>query len=226
MNLAVNARDAMPGGGLLSIRTGTGRPEGETGEFVLLSVSDTGQGMDAATLDRLFEPFFTTKDVGKGTGLGLATVYGIVRQSNGQITCSSEVGRGTTFSVFLPRASGKAAVREGSDTGGQVKPGRGTETVVLVEDDDSVRRYVSSILVTAGYTVLSAETGAAALEKLRSLSEPPDLLLTDVIMPGMDGRALATGGHSGNSRACASSSCRDTRKWRRDSPGRRNPVSS
>jgi CheY-like chemotaxis protein len=190
MNLAVNARDAMPGGGLLTIHTGTGHPLGEKGEFILLSVSDTGQGMDAATLDRLFEPFFTTKDVGKGTGLGLATVYGIVRQSNGQITCNSEVGKGTTFTIFLPRASGDTVTGEGSETG-LARPGRGTETILLVEDDDSVRRYVNAILQTAGYTVVSTESGAAALEKALSLAKPPDLLLTDVIMPGMDGRVLA-----------------------------------
>jgi two-component system cell cycle sensor histidine kinase/response regulator CckA len=199
MNLAVNARDAMPGGGLLTLHTSTGQPApgdaaehspADRGELVLLTVSDTGQGMDAATLDRLFEPFFTTKDVGRGTGLGLATVYGIVRQSSGQITCRSELGKGTTFSVFLPRVSGETAIRR-DDEAGQAKPVRGTERILLVEDDDSVRRYVCSILESAGYTVFSAEAGVAALDKLRSLPEPPDLLLTDVIMPGMDGRVLA-----------------------------------
>ncbi len=199
MNLAVNARDAMPGGGLLTLLTGTerlapgeitGHPEMVPGEFVLLTVSDTGQGMDAATLERLFEPFFTTKDVGKGTGLGLATVYGIVRQSNGYITCRSEVGKGTTFTVYLPRASWEMAEKEGPETK-PAKSSRGTERILFVEDDESVRQYVKSILETAGYTVYSEETGMAAIEKLDSLPEPPDLLLTDVIMPGMDGRILA-----------------------------------
>jgi CheY-like chemotaxis protein len=198
MNLAVNARDAMPGGGLLTVIAGEGhfapgdpleRPAAP-GDFVLLSVKDTGQGMDAATLDKVFEPFFTTKEVGRGTGLGLATVYGIVRQSNGRITCHSEVGRGTTFTVLLPRVPGKTAIREGGEIA-QAAPGGGTERILLVEDDDSVRRYVCSILESAGYRVFLAATGASALEKLHALREPPDLLLTDVIMPGMDGRVLA-----------------------------------
>jgi DNA-binding response OmpR family regulator len=117
-------------------------------------------------------------------------VYGIVRQSNGQISCRSEVGKGTTFTVSLPRVSGEAAMRDGMEVE-QASPGRGTERILLVEDDESLRRYVKSILESAGYTIYSAETGMAALEKLNSLPEPPDLLLTDVIMPGMDGRFLA-----------------------------------
>ena len=198
MNLAVNSRDAMPGGGLLTVHTGVGTlPPGElaghpellTVDFVVLSVSDTGQGMDPVTQGRLFEPFFTTKELGKGTGLGLATVYGIVRQSSGFITCSSEVGRGTTFTIYLPRAP-QAADREGIDQGpGKLQ--RGTETILLVEDDESVRRFVRTVLETAGYTVEAADSGFAALEKLESMSRAPDLLLTDVIMPGMDGRVLA-----------------------------------
>jgi nitrogen-specific signal transduction histidine kinase len=199
MNLAVNARDAMPGGGLLTIHTGTGRlppeeiaghPELLTGEFVTLSVTDTGQGMDTATLGRLFEPFFTTKEIGKGTGLGLATIYGIVHQSSGHITCRSEVGRGTTFAIFLPRASHEAADREAIELG-PGKPQRGTESILLVEDDESVRRFVRTILETAGYAVHTAESGMTAIEMLESLQKPPDLLLTDVIMPGRDGRVLA-----------------------------------
>jgi PAS domain S-box-containing protein len=198
MNLAVNARDAMPAGGLLTIHTGTGplppeeiagNPGLSTGELVLLSVSDTGQGMDDATLGRLFEPFFTTKEMGKGTGLGLATVYGIVRQSSGHITCRSQVGFGTTFTIYLPRASPEAADQGGAEL--PVERRRGTERILLVEDDEPVRRYVKSILETEGYTVIAADSGMTALEKLDSLAEPPDLLLTDVIMPGMDGRVLA-----------------------------------
>ncbi|MGO9307643.1 MAG: histidine kinase N-terminal 7TM domain-containing protein [Spirochaetia bacterium] len=199
MNLAVNSRDAMPGGGLLTIRTGTaplppeestGNPPQSAAEQVFLSVSDTGNGMDAATLDRLFEPFFTTKETGKGTGLGLATVYGIVSQSSGHITCRSTVGSGTTFTIYLPRASQEAADRARVERGAAKPPG-GTETILLVEDDESVRRFVNTILETAGYTVFSADSGVSALEKLNTLSSPPDLLLTDVIMPGMDGRVLA-----------------------------------
>jgi CheY-like chemotaxis protein len=199
MNLAVNSRDAMPGGGLLTIHTGMGllppqeiaaHPELGTGEYLTLSVSDTGHGMAAATMGRLFEPFFTTKETGKGTGLGLATAYGIVHQSNGHITCRSEVGRGTTFTIYLPRASQAAVDRDGVETGPGM-PQRGTESILLVEDDDSVRRFVKSILETAGYTVHAAGSGMAAIERLESLRTTPDLLLTDVIMPGMDGRVLA-----------------------------------
>ncbi|MGA2641279.1 MAG: histidine kinase N-terminal 7TM domain-containing protein [Spirochaetia bacterium] len=199
MNLAVNSRDAMPGGGSLTIHTTVGQlPPGEAaghpelgdGEFVLLSVSDTGDGMDAATLDRLFEPFFTTKEMGKGTGLGLATVYGIVRQSSGHITCRSQVGSGTTFTIFLPRASQEEADREGIEMLPAKLP-QGTGRILLVEDDESVRRFVKTVLETAGYTVFATDSGASALENLDSLTEPPDLLVTDVIMPGMDGRVLA-----------------------------------
>jgi PAS domain S-box-containing protein len=199
MNLAVNARDAMPGGGSLSIGSSAallgsddlpGDMEVQPGEFVSLSVSDTGNGMDAATLERLFEPFFTTKEVGKGTGLGLATVYGIVRQSSGHITCRSEVGKGTTFTIFLPRARQAASAVEKGETP-QTKPVRGTERILLVEDDESVRRYATSILESVGYTVHAADSGVHALEYLTALPEPPDLLLTDLILPGMGGRALA-----------------------------------
>jgi signal transduction histidine kinase/CheY-like chemotaxis protein len=199
MNLAVNSRDAMPGGGVLAIATDTGplppeeiagHPELGAGEFALLTVSDTGQGMDAVTLGRLFEPFFTTKEMGKGTGLGLATVYGIVRQSSGHITCRSQVGQGTTFSIFLPRASQETADRAGIELR-PAKPERGTERILLVEDDESVRRFVKTILETAGYTVFAADSGSSAIDTLESMKEPPDLLLTDVIMPGMDGRVLA-----------------------------------
>jgi two-component system cell cycle sensor histidine kinase/response regulator CckA len=146
--------------------------------------------MDAATRERLFEPFFTTKEVGKGTGLGLATVYGIVRQSSGHVSCESEVGRGTTFTVYLPRVVAPAASAVAPEAG-RGRPAGGTETVLLAEDDESVRRFVSSILETAGYRVAAADSGAAALELLAQMPRSPDLLLTDVIMPGMDGRVLA-----------------------------------
>ena len=199
MNLAVNSRDAMPAGGLLTIETRAarlsaeqliGHPEVPPGEYVGLSVRDTGHGMDAQTMSRLFEPFFTTKEVGKGTGLGLATVYGIVRQSSGHITCHSEAGKGTTFTVYLPRVDLRAAGVEAADAGTS-RGIRGTGRILLVEDDESVRRYVRSILESAGYTVIAAESGHDALERLGSLPEPPHLLLTDVVMPGMDGRVLS-----------------------------------
>jgi nitrogen-specific signal transduction histidine kinase len=187
MNLAVNARDAMSAGGTLSISAiAETAPDGE---MAALSVSDTGHGMDTATLGRLYEPFFTTKAVGKGTGLGLATVYGIVRQSSGTITCASEVGKGTTFTVRLPRVKGPADAAEHS--GGGEGARRGTERVLLVEDDESVRRFVQSILAAAGYEVVTADSGAAALALLESLPAPPHILLTGVVMPGMDGRVLA-----------------------------------
>ena len=198
MNLSVNARDAMPGGGQLTIRTAgacltaeelAGHPEVAPGEFVSLSVIDNGQGMEEATLRRLFEPFFTTKDTGKGTGLGLATVYGIVRQSSGHITCKSELGKGTQFTVYLPRVLEGEQEAEPADASKRLLP-QGTERILLVEDDDAVRRYVRSILESAGYTVAAAESGYAALEMLKD-APGPDLLLTDVIMPGMDGRVLA-----------------------------------
>jgi two-component system cell cycle sensor histidine kinase/response regulator CckA len=199
MNLAVNSRDAMPNGGLLAIRTGAARlsaeeltahPEVVPGEYVSLSVRDTGNGMDAQTMSRLFEPFFTTKEVGKGTGLGLATVYGIVRQSSGHITCDSEPGKGATFTVYLPRVK-RRPPGVGGSVDGSVRAASGTGRILLVEDDLPVRRYVGSILETAGYTVIAAESGHDALGRLGSLPQPPDLLLTDVVMPGMDGRVLA-----------------------------------
>jgi nitrogen-specific signal transduction histidine kinase/ActR/RegA family two-component response regulator len=199
MNLAVNSRDAMPGGGDLIIRTQaellqaedlSGHPEVTPGEFVSLTVSDTGLGMDEVTQERIFEPFFTTKDVGKGTGLGLATVYGIVRQSNGHVTCRSVIGRGTTFTVYLPRVTQPAQGTDAAEDGHGLLP-KGTERILLAEDDESVRRFVSTILETAGYTVLTADSGASALDLLARIPEPPQLLLTDVIMPGMDGRVLA-----------------------------------
>jgi CheY-like chemotaxis protein len=197
MNLAVNARDAMPQGGTLTLETGnsaldhedaSARVDVPAGEYVLLTVSDTGQGMDSATLERIFEPFFTTKEKGKGTGLGLATVYGIVKQSGGHVECSSRVGRGTTFRILLPRAvAGSKAEAEGSPE----TPAGGTETVLLVEDEEVVRRFASSVLAKAGYTVLSAASGPEALEILKERGAEAKILVTDVVMPGMDGRTVA-----------------------------------
>ncbi len=198
MNLVVNARDAMPGGGRLTVRTtnvdidtqdAATRPDAQPGPHVLLSVSDTGQGIDAATLERIFEPFFTTKPVGRGTGLGLATVYGIVRQSGGHLRVASAVGKGTTFDVYLPAYTGQQQPIE-RDTPTQ-PPSHGPSTILLCEDDESVRRLAAQMLREAGYAVMVASDGEAALRLARDASQPIDLLVTDVIMPDMNGRELA-----------------------------------
>jgi signal transduction histidine kinase/CheY-like chemotaxis protein len=185
MNLAVNSRDAMPQGGTLVVMT---RNLDEAHE-IMLSVSDTGCGMDEATQQRLFEPFFTTKKAGQGTGLGLATVYGIVTQAGGRIEVSSAVGRGSTFRVYLPRLAG--------DTGSDVTTARptglagGTERVLIVEDEESLRRIAQRILTAAGYTTLCAANGDEAIRILDGEGARVDLLLTDVVMPGMSGHELA-----------------------------------
>ena len=195
LNLATNARDAMPGGGTLAIETGRAevdrefialRGYGDPGTYAVLSVSDTGAGMDRETAEKIFEPFFTTKDVGKGTGLGLAMVYGIIRQHNGYITVSSEPGTGTTFTLYLP-----LAVRE-TDT---VKPEKhlssatgGSETILVAEDDENVRRLTTEVLTQFGYTVIVAEDGDDAVRKFAENEENIDILLLDVIMPKKNGR--------------------------------------
>ncbi len=196
MNLAINARDAMPSGGVLTIETanvrveGNGRPGGPgPGDWVMLAVSDTGHGMDAATRARIFEPFFTTKEPGRGTGLGLSTVHGIVTQSGGEIDVESEPDRGTTFRIYLPRVAASPAAETGeADT--VAAPGGG-ETILLVEDEEAVRDLARSILESAGYTVLAAPGGEAALDIARRHPGPIHVLLTDVIMPEMSGRELA-----------------------------------
>ncbi len=197
MNLAVNASDAMPEGGLLTIRTRNATLEsGEIdgipilpGSYVLLEVSDTGHGMDAETLAHAFEPFFTTKERGKGTGLGLATVYGIVKQSGGYIQALSEQGKSATFRIYLPRVHG--AADSPSNVSPRPSPIRGSETILLVEDEASVRRLAQTVLRARGYQVLGAETAEAALEISRAHQEPIHLLLTDIVLPGMNGRRLA-----------------------------------
>ncbi|HTV01766.1 MAG TPA: response regulator [Luteitalea sp.] len=199
INLALNARDAMPQGGRLTIECGSvdvdptyavGSPELVPGPYVMLSVGDTGFGMDPVTRSRVFEPFFTTKDAGKGTGLGLATVYGVVKQSGGHIHVYSEIGEGTLFKVYLPREQAPLlpepvplAVEDTAAPGG---------TILLVEDEDAVRQLVATYLTTAGYTVLSAADGREALQRLDVEHPTVDLLLTDVVMPNMGGRALAS----------------------------------
>jgi PAS domain S-box-containing protein len=198
MNLAVNACDAMPHGGKLTIETANvnldedyARRDGSAapGPYVRLSVSDTGCGMDAETRARIFEPFFTTKERGKGTGLGLATVYGIVKQSGGYIWVYSEVGRGTVFKIYLPRAPGSAEVRQQEEVQ-QTLPG-GVETVLVAEDDPAVRALVCGALASRGYTVQEARDGREALAAARGYKGPIHLLLTDVVLPHMSGRRLA-----------------------------------
>ena len=198
MNLVVNARDAMPNGGTLTIETANADVDeaaarvtgGQPGEYVVLSVSDTGEGMDEEVKSRLFEPFFTTKEQGKGTGLGLAMTYGIVKQSGGFITVDSEPGQGAAFRIYLPRVAPPAEPEEAPEAApaGVVE---GSETVLLVEDEDIVRNLVAEILGTAGYTVLGAADGMQALEVAEKHSGPIHLLLTDVVMPKMSGRELA-----------------------------------
>jgi signal transduction histidine kinase len=197
LNLAVNARDAMPEGGTLSLELDAvyldssfvdTRPEVTPGEYILLIISDTGSGMDAETLSHLFEPFFTTKEPGKGTGLGLATVFGIVKQSGGHIWVSSETGHGTRFTIYLPRVSVRSAVEA---TPSRTSTRGGSETILLVEDQEEVLQMILKALTMQGYQVLATGNADQALEKARGHSGPIDLLLTDVIMPGMNGRALA-----------------------------------
>ena len=198
LNLAVNARDAMPQGGRLTLGTSNATvdeaavrraPEFEPGDYVVLSVTDTGHGMDAATRAQIFEPFFTTKEIGKGTGLGLATVYGIVKQSGGFIEVESEPGRGATFKVYLPCVEEALGVAEaGKPAGARLK---GSETVLLVEDDEALRTLAREILAVQGYTVIEASSPLEALRLHRRHQGHIDLLLTDVVMPEMNGQQLA-----------------------------------
>jgi PAS domain S-box-containing protein len=197
MNLAVNARDAMPEGGHLTIETRNAelgpddaarRPPTLAGRYVMLAVTDSGMGMDAETQSHLFEPFFTTKAMGKGTGLGLSTVYGIVKQSEGYIWCYSEVGVGTTFKIYLPRVDEEASPAHKPTA---VRLAHGSETVLLIEDDGALRDVVCEILEGAGYTVLVADGGAKALQIADEYTGAIQLIVTDVIMPGLSGRHAA-----------------------------------
>jgi CheY-like chemotaxis protein len=195
LNLAVNARDAMPEGGELHLATETIDSPGEragtvtlpAGRFVELVVRDTGGGMDDATRARIFEPFFTTKAAGQGTGLGLSTVYAVVEQHEGQIVAESAPGRGATFRLYLRRVDDPLPAPP-QPTG---VPRVGAETVMLVEDDDSVRDLATHFLLGHGYTVLAAADGMQALEAASAHAGPIDLLLTDVVMPGLTGWQLA-----------------------------------
>jgi CheY-like chemotaxis protein len=161
----------------------------KAGPYVMLAVSDTGHGMDAQTKAKVFEPFFTTKEPGKGTGLGLSTVYGVVKQSGGHIWLYSERGHGATFKLYFPRVDGRLDEAEPGSAGPQQS--RGTETILLAEDDDAVRALAQEILETSGYAVLAAQHPDEALAIAKRHPGPIHLLVTDVVMPGMSGRALA-----------------------------------
>jgi CheY-like chemotaxis protein len=199
LNLAVNARDAMPGGGTLTMGARTERrdqpgPDGlPAGTYLVFEVSDTGAGMDAETQRRAFEPFFTTKGVGRGTGLGLSTVYGIVQQMKGAVTVESAVGAGTTFRLIFPES-----VRDVIEAPAlsPVQTMRGTETVLLVEDDASVRSLVGQVLKAHGYRVLAAEHAAAASSVAASYADRIDLVIADVVMPGSTGPQLVAELHA------------------------------
>jgi signal transduction histidine kinase len=198
LNLGVNARDAMPGGGTLRITTQERDLASEEiiergidvapGRYVVLVVSDTGSGMDEETRSRIFEPFFTTKGPGKGTGLGLATVYGIVKQSGGGITVESTPGQGCTFSIFLPATTEELDVAELPPADQKT---HGSETILVVEDEEVVRQLICTVLGEAGYEILQAESPEAALELAHERKKPIHLLVTDIVMPGMNGPALA-----------------------------------
>jgi len=199
MNLAVNARDAMPQGGKLTIETANvaldenftrTHPPLTAGDYVMLAISDTGVGMDNETQLRIFEPFFTTKG-SKGTGLGLSTVYGIVKQSGGFIFVDSQPQRGTAVRAYFPRVDGREDIAAAQDSLGLPRPDRGQETILLVEDETNLRRLARQYLETQGYKILEAEDSAAALQIVAGHQGTIDLLLTDVIMPGMNGRELA-----------------------------------
>jgi hypothetical protein len=198
VNLAVNARDAMPRGGKFILETRAEKFDEAfaeqhqamaAGKYVLLAVSDTGNGMDEATASRIFEPFFTTKEVGKGTGLGLATVYGIVKQSAGHILVYSEPGHGTTFKIYLPSADHKIGLASKPEVE-TVAPKRQGTTILLVEDDEIMRSLTRQLLQEHGYTVIEADDGKSALERVESHPGPIDLLLTDVVMRRMSGPEL------------------------------------
>jgi nitrogen-specific signal transduction histidine kinase len=203
MNLAINARDAMPQGGQLTIKTdkivldqaysfqsATSLP---AGRYARITVSDTGTGMDQDILTHIFEPFYTTKERGKGTGLGLSTVYAIVNRSQGNIHVFSEPGQGTTFTIYIPYANGSHKDEpEAGEEGSLLNAYRGIETILLVEDEEGVRRLAHQVLVDHGYTVLEAQYGSEALQICLEYQGPIHLLLTDIVMPkGMSGRMLA-----------------------------------
>jgi len=197
-NLCVNARDAMTGVGTIILRTvncsltdddGSAHPEASPGEYVLLTLTDDGSGMDQEIVSHIFEPFFTTKGVGEGTGLGLSTVYGIVRQNNGFIEVQSEPDRGTTFTIYLPRHAG-AALQGLTAAASDHVSGR-HDVILVVEDESTILSLVSKMLTRLGYSVLQAGTPSEAIDLVRKHTGTIDLLLTDVVMPEMNGRDLS-----------------------------------
>jgi two-component system cell cycle sensor histidine kinase/response regulator CckA len=206
VNLAVNSRDAMPAGGTLTIRTSnasiTDAPSPGSaivppGEYVLIEVADTGCGIAPENMSKIFEPFFTTKEKGQGTGLGLSSVYGIIQQSRGFIVPESETGKGTTFRIYLPRhvpgekPDAPAVAPAAGEAAAPARDLTGHQTVLLVEDEEGVRDFAARALTMRGYKVLQASSGDEALELLRQHEGVLDLLVTDVLMPGMDGPTLA-----------------------------------
>jgi two-component system cell cycle sensor histidine kinase/response regulator CckA len=202
INLAVNARDAMPGGGVITVSTERvtvetsvqrGHEVMPAGEYILINVIDTGSGIAKEDIGHIFEPFFSTKGVGEGTGLGLSTVYGIIRQSEGYIFVDSALGEGTTFSIYLPAFSAAEADFVGSGFPNEIIDDAdltGAGTVLLVEDEDAVRLFGARALRNKGYRVLEANDGEHALDVINDFGDPIDLILTDVMMPGMDGHTL------------------------------------
>jgi nitrogen-specific signal transduction histidine kinase/CheY-like chemotaxis protein len=198
MNLIVNARDAMPKGGTIIIETSNVQLDDAyvhshfsvpSGQYVMLQVSDSGSGMDEQTASRVFEPFFTTKAPGQGSGLGLSTVYGIVKQSEGHIWVYSELGRGTTFKMYFPRRAGNEEPIPESLP--EVEPRGGIETILVVEDDESLRKMTVTLLESAGYKVLDTGTAESAVRIAQSAKEPLHLLLTDVLLPDLNGVELS-----------------------------------
>ena len=199
INLAVNARDAMPDGGALVINTGNVAADDVSGfnyqllpeaEYVLIEVTDSGTGIAKEIMDKIFDPFFSTKEVGKGTGLGLSTVYGIIKQTGGFIFCDSEVGKGTTFRIFLPRCAADEAGSSGQVAKTEIKDLTGHGAILIVEDEDAVRAFAARALSAAGYTVIEAATGVEALERMEEHDGKIDLVLSDVVMPEMDGPTM------------------------------------
>src|SRR5882762_4067260 len=199
LNLALNARDAMPDGGTLTLQAKSMQfheaqnwrhSSVQPGSYVMLAVTDTGTGMDAATQARIFEPFFTTKGPGKGTGLGLPMVYGVIKQSGGAISVYSELGQGTTFKIFLPQC--EAEVSPDLKQPPRASEVNGHETILLVEDQSAIREVASVYLVGLGYNVLAAPDGEAALRIAETQQKRIDLVVTDIVMPNMGGRELVT----------------------------------
>jgi CheY-like chemotaxis protein len=200
LNLAVNARDAMPTGGKLTIETSNAyldddychaNPEVEPGQYVLIAVSDEGAGMTKEVMDRAFDPFFSTKDVGRGTGLGLSQVYGFIKQSKGHVKIYTEPGEGTTVKIYLPRLLQDIDQKNEREQLAEAVEGPGHETILVVEDDGDVRAYFVEVLRDLNYRVLSAHDAVSALGLIDQEGIRIDLLLTDVVMPGMNGRQLA-----------------------------------